>query len=67
MVKEKKKLPFGFDSVYLIHDEEDTDEKVFKHDYVIFENQQVLPIYIIHFEFDNAKEQAISVLFINSP
>lgn len=42
MIKERKKLPFGFDSVYLIHDEdEDEEAKAFKHDYVIFDNAQV--------------------------
>jgi len=42
MIKEKKKLPYGFDSVYLIHDEDDEESKVFKHDYIIFDNSQVI-------------------------
>lgn len=40
-IKEKKKLPQGFDSVYLLYDNEDEDSQVFKHDYLVFDNSQV--------------------------
>ena len=42
LIKDKKKLPYSFDSVYLMHDDEEEGSKLFKHDYIIFDNSQVL-------------------------
>eukprot|EP00825_Cyclidium_porcatum_P032309 TRINITY_DN3461_c0_g2_i2.p1 TRINITY_DN3461_c0_g2~~TRINITY_DN3461_c0_g2_i2.p1 ORF type:complete len:495 (-),score=76.17 TRINITY_DN3461_c0_g2_i2:559-2013(-) len=53
------KLPFGFDSIYYYVEDEDQSSNLFRHDYVIFDNAQVLPIFIIHFTFDQAKEDAL--------
>ena len=59
-IKDKTKLPQGFDSVYILYEDEE-EPQVYKNDYVIFENAQVLPMYVIHFEFDPKKEEELSV------
>lgn len=60
-LKDKYKLPFGFDSIYLYNEDEDPMTGIFKHDYVLFENARVLPCYIIHYDFDSRKEDALTV------
>jgi len=40
-VREKRKLPQGFDSVYLLYEDDDEESQDFKHDYIIFDNSQV--------------------------
>lgn len=45
----------GFESIYLYNEEE--NPQVFKHDYVVFKNHQVLPVYLIDFNVDTSKEQ----------
>lgn len=47
--------PEGFESVYLYNEEE--NPQVFKHQYVVFKNYQVLPIYVIDYVVDTYKEQ----------
>jgi hypothetical protein len=33
---------------------------IFKHDYILFDNNRVLPCYIIHYEFDQRKEDGLT-------
>lgn len=47
--------PEGFESVYLYNEEE--NPQVFKHQYVVFKNYQVLPIFVIDYVVDTYKEQ----------
>jgi len=58
-IRDKRKLPQGFDSVYILYEDED-EPQVYKNDYIIYENSQVLPMYVIHFEFDPKKEEELS-------
>ncbi len=41
MIKNKKNLPYGFDSVYIMRSEDEEDSKLYKHDYILFDNTQV--------------------------
>ena len=59
--KDKYKLPYGFDSIYLFNEDTGDVENAFKNDYILFDNAQVLPSYIVHFELDPKKEEAITV------
>jgi len=52
------KPPEGFDSIAL-YNEEEKDSGLFKHDYILFDNEQVLPCNIVHFEFDKTKEELL--------
>lgn len=59
--KDKVKLPYGFDSIYLYNEDQSNVEDSFKNDYILFDNSQVLPCFIVHFEMDPKKEEAITV------
>jgi hypothetical protein len=38
-IGEKYKLPFGFDSIYLYNEEDESNTTgIFKHDYILFDN-----------------------------
>lgn len=52
--KENYKLPYGFDSIYFYNEDEESSQGqgIFRHNYMIFDNSQVLPMYIVHFSFD---------------
>jgi hypothetical protein len=54
ILKDNYKLPSGFDSIYFYNEEDEESQQinVFRHDYMIFDNQYVLPMFIVHFEFD---------------
>ena len=45
----------GFESIYLYN--EDENPQVFKHQYVVFKNYQILPVYFIEYAVDTLKEQ----------
>lgn len=60
---QQMKLPKGFDSLY-IYNSPDGDAKnprQFKNDYMIYDNAQVLPSYVIHFELDFDKEERMRI------
>ena len=59
-VKDHKsfKPPQGFDSIAL-YNEEEKDSGLFKHDYILYDNSQVLPSNIVHFIFDDHKEELL--------
>ena len=49
-------LPPGYQSFYL-HDISSTEsEKMYKHSYFVKDTVQVLPLFIVHFEYDPVKE-----------
>lgn len=62
--KDKYKLPYGFDSIYLYNEDSGDADSAFRHDYILFDNSQVLPSYIVHFELDPKKEEAITVIYL---
>ena len=51
ILKDNYKLPTGFDSIYFYNEEDEESQavNVFRHDYMIFENHNVLPMFIVHF------------------
>lgn len=49
-INEPITCPEGFESIYLYN--EDENPQVFKHQYVVFKNYQVLPIYVIDYVVD---------------
>lgn len=49
-------LPPGFDSIYLMYRDHQAN-KLYQYDYVVFENAQVRPQYLIEFYFDDTKEK----------
>lgn len=46
-------LPEGFESIYLYNEEENI--KLYKHQYVVYKNYQVLPMYLVDFTIDSHK------------
>ena len=46
-------LKEGFESIYLYN--EDENPQVFKHQYVVFKNYQILPVYFIEYAVDTLK------------
>jgi hypothetical protein len=40
--KSKLRIPYGFDSIYIYNEEEDNTVEQFKHDYILFDNEQVM-------------------------
>ena len=56
----KKDLDPAFDSVYLKYQDEEHNS-VFKYDYVVFDNDQVHPKYLIDFYFDESKETNLKI------
>lgn len=60
-MKDKYKLIQGFDSIYLFNEDEDPMTGIFKHDYILFDNAKVQPCYVVHFEFDQKKEENLNV------
>lgn len=51
-----RKLPAGYDSLY-VHDasaEAGPDGTAYRHKYMVFDNAQVLPRYVVHFTYDPA-------------
>lgn len=64
MFNSKSSLPPGFESIYLYVDEEGLEEtQVYRHDFIIFDNTQVLPVYLVQYEFDPKKEEALNEVF----
>ena len=55
MKNRRAKPPEGFDSIALFNEEE-KDSGLFKHDYILYDNGQVLPKNVVQFEFDSNKE-----------
>jgi hypothetical protein len=47
--------PEGFESIYLYNEEELV--KLYRHQYVLFKNYQILPMYLIDFTIDTNKER----------
>ena len=47
-------LPEGFESIYLYNEEENI--KLYKHQYVLYKNYQVIPMYLVDFTIDAHKE-----------
>lgn len=56
----KKDLDSVFDSIYLKY-EDDEENSVFKYDYIVFDNAQVHPEYLIDFYFDESKETNLKI------
>ncbi|EAR84469.2 B-box zinc finger protein (macronuclear) [Tetrahymena thermophila SB210] len=52
----------NFDSLYLYDEANDQQGSVFLHRYVLFDKEQVLPMYQIKFEFDDSKEKDLQPL-----
>lgn len=57
--KQKVRLPDGFDSIYIYNEDQRPD--IFRHEYILFEQLQALPCYIIQFEFDLQRELSLKV------
>lgn len=57
------KLPSGFDSIYLYDEDDEQTQGFYKHNYILFDNFSVLPMYIVTFEFDKSREEGLSVKF----
>ena len=50
------KLPLGYDSVYLHTEDEKAGSSKYRHDYYITNTAQILPQYLIHYDYDKNKE-----------
>ena len=44
-----KPLPDGFDSIFVARPEEATSENVYRHEYILFDPSQALPMYLVQF------------------
>ena len=55
----KKDLDSSFDSIYLKN--EHSQEESFSYNYVVFDNNQVKPEYIVDFTFDESREANLKI------
>ena len=57
----REDLDKEFDSVYVKIEDEDKYDSVYRYDYIVYENGQVHPEYLVEFEFDESKESNLKV------
>lgn len=47
-----RRVPEGYDSLYIHHEENDDPSAHYRHEYVVLDPAQSLPEYVVHFTFD---------------
>jgi len=50
------KVPADFDSMYIYYE---SDTSTYQHDYIVFEAAQALPCFVVQFELDPSREEAL--------
>ncbi|KAJ3327303.1 hypothetical protein HDU76_012036 [Blyttiomyces sp. JEL0837] len=55
---ERETIPEQYDSFYVKQSNEVKSEDDYHHEYIIKNSAQILPLYLVHFEFDPKKEKA---------
>lgn len=57
----RKTLDPYFDSIYLKPDDDDIFSSTYKFDYIVFDNGQIHPEYLVEFEFDETRKTKFTV------